>query len=261
MIRRSSSSCGRAATRTTYRRHATGPIAVRAVVLRYEDLSRDPLAELHRADFARLRPLMTTELQIAIDYCRADRMRQRTKGGKQTRSRSDRRRLGTTAHARPPRRLSRGIRRHHGGARLPGAVRRRANRGSALGYEAAQRASRLASTWWNRLTLGVEAVIALRYPPHSRGVRPPLLRQRDRRCVHRTRSSNRNAGRNALTPGRQKDRLPTQSGQTTIVPSAIPSRAREIESLLLVWEEQRHASAPHRVQKCITRDVLGEHLD
>jgi hypothetical protein len=52
----------------------------RAVVLRYEDLSRDPLAALRRAT-AQIAPLDDDRLQIAIDYCRADRMRQRTKGG------------------------------------------------------------------------------------------------------------------------------------------------------------------------------------
>jgi hypothetical protein len=52
----------------------------RAVVLRYEDLSRDPLAALQRAT-AQIAPLSDDRLQTAIDYCRADRMRQRTKGG------------------------------------------------------------------------------------------------------------------------------------------------------------------------------------
>jgi hypothetical protein len=52
----------------------------RAVVLRYEDLSRDPLAALQRAT-AQIAPLHDDRLQTAIDYCRADRMRQRTKGG------------------------------------------------------------------------------------------------------------------------------------------------------------------------------------
>ena len=52
----------------------------RAVVLRYEDLSRDPLTALRRAT-AQIAPLDEDRLQIAIDYCRADRMRQRTKGG------------------------------------------------------------------------------------------------------------------------------------------------------------------------------------
>ena len=52
----------------------------RAVVLRYEDLSRDPLQELRRAT-ARISPVADETLQTAIDYCRADRMRQRTKGG------------------------------------------------------------------------------------------------------------------------------------------------------------------------------------
>ena len=52
----------------------------RAVVLRYEDLSRDPLAALQHAT-AQIAAVDDDRLQIAIDYCRADRMRQRTKGG------------------------------------------------------------------------------------------------------------------------------------------------------------------------------------
>ena len=52
----------------------------RAVVLRYEDLSRDPLAALRRAT-AQIASVGDDRLQAAIDYCRADRMRQRTKGG------------------------------------------------------------------------------------------------------------------------------------------------------------------------------------
>jgi hypothetical protein len=52
----------------------------RAVVLRYEDLSRDSLAALRRAT-VQIAPLGDDRLQTAIDYCRADRMRQRTKGG------------------------------------------------------------------------------------------------------------------------------------------------------------------------------------
>ena len=52
----------------------------RAVVLRYEDLSRDPLVELRRAT-AEIAPVADDRLETAIDYCRADRMRQRTKGG------------------------------------------------------------------------------------------------------------------------------------------------------------------------------------
>jgi Sulfotransferase domain len=52
----------------------------RAVVLRYEELSRDPLAELRRAT-ALIAPVDDETLRIAIDYCHADRMRQRTKGG------------------------------------------------------------------------------------------------------------------------------------------------------------------------------------
>ncbi len=73
----------------------------RAVVLRYEDLNRDPFAELRRAtakiqsrDLAppppcpiamgeslEVRALTDDTLETAIDYCRADRMRARTKGG------------------------------------------------------------------------------------------------------------------------------------------------------------------------------------
>jgi hypothetical protein len=52
----------------------------RAVVLRYEDLSRDPLAELRRAT-EKMVPISMDRLETAIDYCHADRMRQRTKGG------------------------------------------------------------------------------------------------------------------------------------------------------------------------------------
>ena len=52
----------------------------RAVVLRYEDLSRDPLAELRRAT-EEMVPISMDRLETAVDYCHADRMRQRTKGG------------------------------------------------------------------------------------------------------------------------------------------------------------------------------------
>jgi hypothetical protein len=52
----------------------------RAVVLRYEDLLRDPLHELGRAT-ALIAPVEVDTLRAAIDYCQADRMRQRTKGG------------------------------------------------------------------------------------------------------------------------------------------------------------------------------------
>ena len=52
----------------------------RAVVLRYEDLIQDPLAGLQRAA-AMIAPVSVESLETAIDYCRADRMRQRTKGG------------------------------------------------------------------------------------------------------------------------------------------------------------------------------------
>lgn len=72
----------------------------RAVVLRYENLIADPLAELRRAtaEIAQVaatfppspcaqgeelgvRILSDDSLETAIDYCRADRMRARTKGG------------------------------------------------------------------------------------------------------------------------------------------------------------------------------------
>jgi hypothetical protein len=52
----------------------------RATVLRYENLIADPVAELQRAASA-LGPLPEDDLHVAIDYCRADRMRERTKGG------------------------------------------------------------------------------------------------------------------------------------------------------------------------------------
>jgi hypothetical protein len=52
-----------------------------AVVLRYEDLNRDPLAALQAATVA-ISPVGEDALLAAIDYCSADRMRQRTKGGK-----------------------------------------------------------------------------------------------------------------------------------------------------------------------------------
>ena len=52
----------------------------RAVVLRYESLIQDPLAELRRATEL-IAPIDMESLETAIDYCRADRMRERTKGG------------------------------------------------------------------------------------------------------------------------------------------------------------------------------------
>ncbi|MBA2598419.1 MAG: sulfotransferase domain-containing protein [Chloroflexia bacterium] len=52
-----------------------------AVVLRYEDLSHDPRHELRRASAA-IAPISDDALETAIDYCRADRMRERTKGGR-----------------------------------------------------------------------------------------------------------------------------------------------------------------------------------
>jgi hypothetical protein len=55
--------------------------SVDAVVLRYEELIHDPLAALRRAT-AEIAPVSDEQLEIAIDYCSADRMRQRTKGGK-----------------------------------------------------------------------------------------------------------------------------------------------------------------------------------
>lgn len=52
-----------------------------AIVLRYEDLSRDPLGTLRGATTA-LGPVSDEQLGIAIDYCTADRMRERSKGGR-----------------------------------------------------------------------------------------------------------------------------------------------------------------------------------
>jgi hypothetical protein len=52
----------------------------RTVVLRYENLIHDPLSELRRAT-DEIVPISVDRLETAIDYCRADRMRQRTKGG------------------------------------------------------------------------------------------------------------------------------------------------------------------------------------
>jgi hypothetical protein len=52
----------------------------RAVVVRYEDLSRDPLAALRHAT-EQIAPVGDDRLSTAIEYCRADRMRERTKGG------------------------------------------------------------------------------------------------------------------------------------------------------------------------------------
>jgi hypothetical protein len=56
----------------------------RAVVLRYENLIADPVAELRRATTSLsngARPPSDDTLAAAIDYCSADRMRARTKGG------------------------------------------------------------------------------------------------------------------------------------------------------------------------------------
>lgn len=52
----------------------------RAVVLRYEDLIRDPMGALRQAT-SRIAPIDDERLAIAIDYCRADSMRRRTRGG------------------------------------------------------------------------------------------------------------------------------------------------------------------------------------
>lgn len=52
-----------------------------AITLRYEDLSRDPLGTL-RAATAQIGPVSDEQLKIAIDYCTADRMRERSKGGR-----------------------------------------------------------------------------------------------------------------------------------------------------------------------------------
>ena len=52
-----------------------------AVVLRYEDLSRDPLETL-RDKTAAIGAVSDDQLRIAIDYCTADRMRERSKGGR-----------------------------------------------------------------------------------------------------------------------------------------------------------------------------------
>jgi hypothetical protein len=53
----------------------------RATALRYEALSKDPLRELQRAT-ATIAPASDDVLEAAIEYCRADRMRERTKGGR-----------------------------------------------------------------------------------------------------------------------------------------------------------------------------------
>jgi hypothetical protein len=52
----------------------------RAVVLRYEDLIHDPLPALREAT-SLIEPIDDETLRTAIDYCQADRMRERTKGG------------------------------------------------------------------------------------------------------------------------------------------------------------------------------------
>lgn len=52
----------------------------RAVVLRYENLIQDPRVELGRATEL-IAPISGDKLERAIDYCQADRMRERTKGG------------------------------------------------------------------------------------------------------------------------------------------------------------------------------------
>lgn len=50
-------------------------------VLRYEDLIQDPMRALRDAS-QEIGPVSDEQLQIAIDYCSADRMRERTKGGR-----------------------------------------------------------------------------------------------------------------------------------------------------------------------------------
>src|SRR5919107_1468095 len=52
-----------------------------AIVLRYEDLSRDPLGTLRETTTA-IGRVSDEQLQVAIDYCTADRMRERSKGGR-----------------------------------------------------------------------------------------------------------------------------------------------------------------------------------
>lgn len=52
-----------------------------AIALRYEDLSGDPLGTLRTAT-AQIGPVSDEQLEIAIDYCTADRMRERSKGGR-----------------------------------------------------------------------------------------------------------------------------------------------------------------------------------
>ncbi|MCA9877715.1 MAG: sulfotransferase domain-containing protein, partial [Thermomicrobiales bacterium] len=52
-----------------------------AVVLRYEDLIRDSLGTLQAAT-AQIGPVGDDRLQVAIEYCTADRMRERSKGGR-----------------------------------------------------------------------------------------------------------------------------------------------------------------------------------
>lgn len=52
-----------------------------AVVVRYEDLSRDTPGTL-RAVVGALGPVQADQLLTAIDYCTADKMRERSKGGR-----------------------------------------------------------------------------------------------------------------------------------------------------------------------------------
>lgn len=52
-----------------------------AIVFRYEDLIADPLHALCSAS-PRIGPIDPEQFEVAIDYCTADRMRERTKGGK-----------------------------------------------------------------------------------------------------------------------------------------------------------------------------------
>ena len=73
----------------------------RAVVLRYEDLIYDPVAELRRATHSIPPAPSDDALETAIDYCSAERMRARTKGGAKhvrTATVGDSRRHLTPAH-------------------------------------------------------------------------------------------------------------------------------------------------------------------
>jgi hypothetical protein len=52
-----------------------------AILFRYEDLIADPLKAL-RSAAPGIGPIDPAQFNVAIDYCTADRMRERTKGGK-----------------------------------------------------------------------------------------------------------------------------------------------------------------------------------